>query len=164
MEGCPDARKQIVRCYASLFAPNTSLDVRDGWLPLIADLCMLLQNHHDVLKRETADESVSNLPLIWVCQSKYGRLQCNFTRQPDGYIAGALAACQLVAARTCEGCGLPGSQLPRDGDLSSIPEFDTLGRWIRIHCPKCEDQWQIRRTRRLMRAGDRKNEMNLSPP
>ena len=104
------------------------LEHGDGWIPIVEDLCNLIQQH---VNHKRMKDPNSPQPQVFQVKEKYGSLRF-YINHGDDYIYGLIAMAESVSARTCEECGVPG-------------KFYKNG-WLRVRCDPCEanraEEWK----------------------
>lgn len=98
------------------------LECGNGWIPLIWDLCDIIQHHVDW--KQKADPKFQQVE-VHQCKEKFGSLRF-YTGGGDEYVDGAIAMAEYISSRTCEQCGVPG-EMRKDG-------------WWRVTCDPCEEK------------------------
>jgi hypothetical protein len=98
------------------------LEISDGWLPIIDDLCTLIQNHVDWKQKDNP-----KFPQVEAqqCKEKFGGLRF-YVSGSDEFVRGLIAMAEANSFRTCEMCGKP-AQMRRTG-------------WMRVTCDSCEEK------------------------
>lgn len=97
------------------------LEHGDGWLTLVEDACMLIQNYTNDMKQINSDHPQ---PEILQVKEKFGKLRI-YTTHCNDFIRGVVALAELTSGNTCEECGNPGTMRRRG--------------WMRVRCESCEE-------------------------
>jgi len=127
-----DKIKEIMLRYPDLFRNGNcacGFHVDDGWLPMIDNLCRIVDDHlkNDPRSYKVVDAEKHKCRMrkeIYIDQvkEKFGTLRVYFNRS-DEFIDGVVAATEAMSAIVCEKCGSPGTR--------------RSGGWIKTNCEPC---------------------------
>lgn len=134
-------REKLLEKYAKIFRHHHEpskdwmlpiaygLEVGNGWLPLIDDLCMQIQHHVDWKKKSDPE-----YPQVEVqqCKEKFGGLRF-YVMGADEFVSGLICMAEVMSMRICEGCGSP-AQTRTDG-------------WHRTTCDICEEKRKSKKSK-----------------
>lgn len=147
MKNKEDQFEDLVKQWPDLFqkAQITYLEIDDGWLPIVENICRMISSPVDNLRdrihtlKEEPDiysdlitqyenkliDEIENLPIISQVKEKFGGLRFyihNSTDRIDNYIDFA----ETMSTYTCEMCGKPGRIRPSG--------------WVKTLCDDHEDE------------------------
>lgn len=127
----PEKEDKIIANFPKLFNKTSCIECGDGWFDLIYTLCKTIQDHIDHKMQHHAVDHDIQLTVLQ-CKEKFGGLRFYFMGGDD-YTGGMIHLAENMSYKICQGCGVPG-KLHED-------------RWWRVHCEKCENEWQERRSK-----------------
>lgn len=96
--------------------PRSGCWVGDGWIPLLENLCSVLEYHITLLPEELRKDTY-----VVQIKEKFGGL-CFYMNQSTPYMDGAIYVTEALSTTICEECGLPGEKRG--------------GGWIKTLCNK----------------------------
>lgn len=96
-----------------------SIYARDGWYPLIDDLCAVLAHH---VKYSIPDELQSQVYVTYI-KEKFGTLRFHISHWDD-YMMGAITITEGMSGRICEVCGQPGTLRNVSGYIQTLCHKD----------------------------------------
>jgi hypothetical protein len=88
---------------------------RDGWYPLLHDLCAVLADH---IQHYIPEELQSQVYVTYI-KEKFGTLRFHINHWDD-YMMGAMTMAEGQSGRICEVCGHPGSLHNISGWLQTL--------------------------------------------
>lgn len=124
-----DKQDQLIAKYPNVFRegnPRSGFYVDDGWLPLIDNLCNLIE-HHIV---NNVPEEIRGEIFVSQIKEKFGSLRVYFNQETP-YISGAIAMAESMSHIICESCSAPGRTRP--------------GGYINTLCDSCEQEKRSKR-------------------
>jgi hypothetical protein len=99
--------EEIQKKYPNLFkeSPRCGFYVGDGWLPLVENLCAIIENHLKYLAPDIDQKEI----FVSQVKEKFGGLRF-YMNQETPYISGAIAMAESMSYSICETCGKPGKR------------------------------------------------------
>ncbi len=92
------------------------ISIGEGWFQIVEDLSATIHQHY---KWQIQQGKAPGYPVVAQIKEKFGGLRF-YVDAADEYTYGAISLAEMVAGRTCEVCGAPGTR--------------RSGGWIRTLC------------------------------